>query len=657
MSSAVLASEAAPPFDAHARGVGHDAPAGDARARATGDARDDTEDRDAAPSPLGRIRAAIAELARDPLSGAISDAELLASVEELVQLERQLAAERLRRVAEIDHRSAYLAGGAGSTVRWLADRLGRTRPEALKEVRTALGLQELPETRALLAAGDCSEGHATVAVEAWRELRNQPTPADGDQGSGAGTAGQGGDGGTRPHTAGDDDDHDGAGERGGGDQGGGGDGRGDGGTAGDDGRSDDRTAGDDGASTQEHGASDSGEHDAGAADPAGHNGQSEQPDDEQDREHERERARAELDRLAGENAANGDRAELRRRLEQWRQQLDPDRLGDRDRRAFANRELWISQRPDADGTYRFGGRADPHGVAQLRTVLDALARPATAGSTDPAVQNAQHEEQGAGGSPGDEQGQPDQHGEATRDGRASQGSRGSTRDGRESRDSRGSTRDGRGPQHRGGGPRRGDPDDRGHATGGGRSRNQRQYDALIALARRTIEAGGLPDLLHASTRVLLLTSPEALHGHPDAQPSRLDGAGEISSETAQLICCDAEFAAVTTRNGEVLDAGRTRRQPTGRQRDAVIARDQACIGCGARLALCQLHHVAWWYRDRGPTNVDNLVVVCFECHWHIHHHGWEVSRRPGGTYTLARPARPPTGDRSAGGAGPGVSRR
>jgi hypothetical protein len=35
------------------------------------------------------------------------------------------------------------------------------------------------------------------------------------------------------------------------------------------------------------------------------------------------------------------------------------------------------------------------------------------------------------------------------------------------------------------------------------------------------------------------------------------------------------------RNGEVLDAGRTRREPTRPQRIAVIARDQVCVGCGA----------------------------------------------------------------------------
>ena len=89
-----------------------------------------------------------------------------------------------------------------------------------------------------------------------------------------------------------------------------------------------------------------------------------------------------------------------------------------------------------------------------------------------------------------------------------------------------------------------------------------------------------------------------------------------------MVCCDAEVTEVTmTRNHEVLDAGRTRRQPTRRQRIAVIARDKACIGCGAPVSRSQIHHVEWWIRDLGPTDEDNLCLTCWTCHFNIHHHG------------------------------------
>ncbi|QBI21657.1 DUF222 domain-containing protein [Egibacter rhizosphaerae] len=661
MSSSTLLAESAPPYDGRARRRSHRARpddhdaarAAEPNARAEGWAppaegpgpgagqREAGESDGSASDDHGadgcstarafaKIREGVAELARDPLSGAITDAELLASVTDLVRLERQLAAERLRRLAEIDHQSAYLAAGAGSTVRWLTDHLGRTHPEALKETRTATTLEELPQTRAQLAAGACSEGHAQVAAQAWREVRDEPpTPGTEEPDAGPDTAGGSDDaepGGESGH-----DDH-GRGTSGGREREGS-DAHGDDAQA--DGRGADSGDDQDGSSeserTPERGGAEEGER------------EERERERERERDRERERVRAELDRLAGEGATQGDRADLRRRLERWRQQRDPNRLADRDRRAFANRELWVSQRPDGDGTFRFGGRADPQGIAYLRTVLDALSRPSTAVEpTRKGDEESTGETDGPAGDPDlRDPGEPAAHGEGERT--RSQGARSADEHRRATTH----------PDERGAGGQRsrGTVPPSVRARGGDtRSRSQRQYDALIALARRVVESGELPELLHASARVLLLTTPEALHGQPDAEPSWLDGAGEISPETARLICCDAEFAAVTTRNGEVLDAGRARREPSVRQRDAIIARDRACVGCGARLALCQTHHVR--QRDRGPTSVDNLVTLCFECHWHVHHHGWEVTRRPDGTFRVDRATRSGAGHERTVGADP-----
>jgi hypothetical protein len=116
--------------------------------------------------------------------------------------------------------------------------------------------------------------------------------------------------------------------------------------------------------------------------------------------------------------------------------------------------------------------------------------------------------------------------------------------------------------------------------------------------------------------------------HPDGQ-ARVDGVGPISQTAAQMLCCDAGITDVTVaRNGAVLDAGRTRRQPTRRQRIAVIARDQSCVGCGAPAGRCQVHHVQWWTRDLGPTDEDNLCLTCWSCHHKIHQDGWLVVRDP-----------------------------
>ncbi|MGI8873980.1 MAG: HNH endonuclease, partial [Egibacteraceae bacterium] len=97
----------------------------------------------------------------------------------------------------------------------------------------------------------------------------------------------------------------------------------------------------------------------------------------------------------------------------------------------------------------------------------------------------------------------------------------------------------------------------------------------------------------------------------------------------------------------VLDAGRARRQPSARQRAAVIARDRGCVGCGAPVARCQIPHVHYW-RNGGPTDIANLTLLCWSCHTHVHHHGWTVHRDQGGRFTITRPAHPQPGHRQPG---------
>ena len=73
--------------------------------------------------------------------------------------------------------------------------------------------------------------------------------------------------------------------------------------------------------------------------------------------------------------------------------------------------------------------------------------------------------------------------------------------------------------------------------------------------------------------------------------------------------------------------GRTRRTASEAQRMALIARDEHCIGCEANPLWCRSHHIVWWSKD-GPTDFDNLLLVCDGCHRKIHLHGWQVRQHP-----------------------------
>lgn len=70
-------------------------------------------------------------------------------------------------------------------------------------------------------------------------------------------------------------------------------------------------------------------------------------------------------------------------------------------------------------------------------------------------------------------------------------------------------------------------------------------------------------------------------------------------------------------SGELLNFGR--RQCTAPEvlKQALAARDRGCsfLGCDAPVAQTEVHHVRWWHRDLGQTNLDETTLNCS-----FHHH-------------------------------------
>ena len=58
-------------------------------------------------------------------------------------------------------------------------------------------------------------------------------------------------------------------------------------------------------------------------------------------------------------------------------------------------------------------------------------------------------------------------------------------------------------------------------------------------------------------------------------------------------------------------------------------------GCERRTGLIA-HHIAWWGRDLGPTDLDNLVGLCPVHHRLVHGSGWDVRLEDDG-FTWLRP--------------------
>lgn len=106
-----------------------------------------------------------------------------------------------------------------------------------------------------------------------------------------------------------------------------------------------------------------------------------------------------------------------------------------------------------------------------------------------------------------------------------------------------------------------------------------------------------------------------------------DGSPLPMQELVRLALKADIFPAVFDAKTQNLWLGRTRRTATDAQRIALMVRDQGCIGCGTAPNRCFSHHVKFWRND-GPTDYPNLVLVCNDCHHDIHDHGFQTTQDP-----------------------------
>jgi len=98
-------------------------------------------------------------------------------------------------------------------------------------------------------------------------------------------------------------------------------------------------------------------------------------------------------------------------------------------------------------------------------------------------------------------------------------------------------------------------------------------------------------------------------------------------------------------DGSQLDLGRHRRTPNRQMMRALRSRDGHCRfpGCSSRHRL-HAHHIRWWIHG-GPTDMDNLILLCAKHHHAVHDREWTCTgtaaapefRRPDGRVVAQRP--------------------
>lgn len=154
---------------------------------------------------------------------------------------------------------------------------------------------------------------------------------------------------------------------------------------------------------------------------------------------------------------------------------------------------------------------------------------------------------------------------------------------------------------------------------------QRRADALREAIALALATGRLPKRRGQRPQVHVTMTADTFTGKPTAPPATTAGGQVLTPEQVRRIACDCDVTPIILNGkGVPLWVGRKYRTVTPGQWAALLARDGGCIHpqCDRPPDLCEAHHIIWW-EDLGPTDIDNLALLCFG-HHDFAHQGWHV---------------------------------
>jgi Domain of unknown function (DUF222)/HNH endonuclease len=163
-----------------------------------------------------------------------------------------------------------------------------------------------------------------------------------------------------------------------------------------------------------------------------------------------------------------------------------------------------------------------------------------------------------------------------------------------------------------------------------RTCGQRLHDALEDLCDRLLRAADLPDSGGTPATVIVTID----YNHLAARTGHAvttDGTPIPAARLLELADQADIIPTVLTSSGAVLSLGRSRRIASRAQTLALVARDSGCSfpGCSHPPEFCERHHIREW-ADGGPTDLDNLTLLCRYHHHNFASRGWTCRLNPDG---------------------------
>jgi hypothetical protein len=160
----------------------------------------------------------------------------------------------------------------------------------------------------------------------------------------------------------------------------------------------------------------------------------------------------------------------------------------------------------------------------------------------------------------------------------------------------------------------------------------RLADGLVELAATSGDQTAAPAQITVFADLEALTETTETTG-----VAELEAGTMIANETARRLSCDGIIECSVYQHSRVLGIGRRTRLIPSWLRRQLWFRDGGCRfpGCG-HLTWVHAHHITHW-ADGGPTDLDNLILLCGYHHRFLHEHSWTISDDPDGKPRFRRP--------------------
>ena len=165
--------------------------------------------------------------------------------------------------------------------------------------------------------------------------------------------------------------------------------------------------------------------------------------------------------------------------------------------------------------------------------------------------------------------------------------------------------------------------------------SQRQAAALIEMARRALQ--NVPRPARRSTEMTVLID---FHDYVNGGVAKYADGTMLAPDRVKRLLCDANLTFIVHgEQHEPLWMSRTVRSATPAQWRALVARDRHCAfpGCTMKPIWCEAHHILEYDRDHGPTDIDNMALLCGIHHKTVHKPGWTAKMEPGQYLVITNP--------------------